>query len=65
MTKIALSALILAAAAGAASASLYAGLPVDIDADSLTTAQRVAIDQIVASTESPLETLKQIQSVIK
>ena len=65
MTKIALSALALVAVAGTASASLFAGYPVDVDPATLSDAQRAAINLAVNSSDSAAEIVRQIASIAK
>ena len=64
MTKILIAAAALATVAGAASASLYGGYPVDVDPATLTETQRLLIDNIVSSADSAGDAVRQIQSIV-
>ena len=64
MTKIALTAVAFVALAGAASASLYAGFPVDVDVNTLTDVQRATLDNIVASSDSARDIINAINGFV-
>jgi hypothetical protein len=64
MTKIILSAAALIATAGIASASLYGGYPVDVDAATLTDLQRLLIDNAVHGGGSSAEVVRAIEGIV-
>ena len=64
MTRITLIAAALIATAGAASASLFGGLPVDVDPATLSDTQRLLIEQTVHGDGSAAEKLAVIRSLL-